>query len=210
MGEENEVLRLLNNIYLHNFSSNHLSQSETKQFIYEMRGTLVKLCTDLMKDIEEQSKENIFDMLNTLDMSWPLNKIYNNMCHIYKNLCSIVNERKKSHNDKLIASIINYIEKNYDNPDLCLNVIASHFGISDKYLSDFFKEQTGENFSSYVEKIRMNHALELLKDESLSIGYIAKKSGYNSTNTFYKVFKRNFGVSPGAYRYNYNTLGVEI
>jgi len=200
MGEEKEVLKLLEDIYEQNFSAGNLHNFEIKQLLYEMRGTLVKLCSDLAKGSEEQDEETIIDMLNVLDMSSSINEIYNSMRDLYKNLCRIINKRKKSNNTKLKIEIIEYIRENYTNPNLCLNDVASQFGLSEKYLSDFFKEQTGESFSSYVERLRMDHIIEMLKDENLSIASIAKMCGYNSTNTLYKVFKRKFGVSPRTYR----------
>jgi len=200
MGEEKEVLKLLEDIYEQNFSAGNLHNFEIKQLLYEMRGTLVKLCSDLAKGSEEQDEETIIDMLNVLDMSSSINEIYNSMRDLYKNLCRIINKRKKSNNAKLKIEIIEYIRENYTNPNLCLNDVASQFGLSEKYLSDFFKEQTGESFSSYVERLRMDHIIEMLKDENLSIASIAKMCGYNSTNTLYKVFKRKFGVSPRTYR----------
>ena len=45
--------------------------------------------------------------------------------------------------------------------------------------ADFFKEQTGENFSNYLLKVRMEHAVKLLK-ENKKINDISKECGYQS------------------------------
>ena len=58
---------------------------------------------------------------------------------------------------------------NYINPDLCVSGISSIFGLSESYFSQFFKEQTGENFSAYLENKRIKHACELLDTTDKSV-----------------------------------------
>jgi two-component system response regulator YesN len=74
--------------------------------------------------------------------------------------------------------------------------VALHFNLAEKYFSRFFKEQVGENFSCYLEKIRMRQAKVLLACKKKTIQEIAEQVGYQNTNTFYKAFKRIYGVSP--------------
>ena len=78
--------------------------------------------------------------------------------------------------------------------------MASTFSITESYLSFFFKEQTGENFSGYVETVRITHAVELLRTTEMSIADVAAAVGYNSDKTFRRVFKKAKGISPSDYR----------
>ena len=89
---------------------------------------------------------------------------------------------------------------NYTDPALSLTTIAAHFGVSPAYLSQLFKEETGENFSDCLETIRMEHASQLLADPRLSVGDIACQLGYNSDKVFRRAFKRVKGTSPTDYR----------
>jgi AraC-like DNA-binding protein len=100
----------------------------------------------------------------------------------------------------MVNNIIEFIDTNYMMQDMGLYKVASSFNISEGYLSYFFKEQTGVNFTDYVEKVRMGYACELLKDKNLTIIEVSEKVGYNSVQSFRRAFKRIKGVSPSAMR----------
>lgn len=79
-------------------------------------------------------------------------------------------------------------------------MLSGEFGISETYLSQQFKRRFGENLSVYIENIRMQRAQELLLHSKLTINEIAGQVGYNSANTFGKVFHKKYNVSPSVYR----------
>ena len=95
--------------------------------------------------------------------------------------------------------IEHYIDQNYTNPNLSLQLIASEFDMSDKNLSNFYKEQSGNNLSAHIEQLRINQAIELLR-QGVSVEKTAILVGYNSSNTFYRAFKRATGLPPSVYR----------
>jgi AraC-like DNA-binding protein len=70
----------------------------------------------------------------------------------------------------------------------------------EKYISQLFKEVTGINLSDHLEKIRMDHAASLLKDNEFTVDEIASRVGYNSSHSFRRAFKRVTGISPSAFR----------
>jgi YesN/AraC family two-component response regulator len=109
---------------------------------------------------------------------------------------------RKSHNTELLNKIVHFIQENYKNINFSLQMVADEFGISTRYCSDFFQEQKGENFSSFVENLRMNKIKELLTDENgnMPLAQIGQSAGYYNVNTFYKAFKRKYGVTPSAFR----------
>ena len=105
--------------------------------------------------------------------------------------------------NELIDRIQDYIEKNYANPNLGLGNVSVAFGVSEGYISSLFKRQTQIGFNEYVEKIRMEKAVELLKKDDgqrKSVEMIAEMVGYNSVQVFRRAFKRVYGVSPRSYR----------
>jgi len=116
------------------------------------------------------------------------------------NLCNIIDNSKRSHNYKMKEEIIAFISKNYSNPDLSLTMIGEHFKISQRYASQFIKEQTGRNYTTLIETIRLNQARRFLRECSVSISDVALMVGFDNKNTFYKAFKRRFNVSPMMYR----------
>lgn len=101
----------------------------------------------------------------------------------------------------LLTQLITFMEHNYASPTLSLSVLASHFNLSEVYISQFIKEQTGENFTTRLERMRIERACELLKRGSCAnIEELAQRVGYNSSDTFRKAFKRSQGVSPSRWR----------
>lgn len=120
-----------------------------------------------------------------------------NACHA---LCSGFSDRRKSYNEQLKNGLLTYLEKNYADPDVYGKSVAAHFSISEKYLSTFFREQTGVGFSSYLENLRLTQAAQLLDNSQFTVNEIANMVGFNSPNTFYKAFRRMYGISPSAYR----------
>ena len=89
---------------------------------------------------------------------------------------------------------------NISKDNLSLNSLAERFHFSEPYLSGFFKQHMNENFSSYLEQLRMRNAVKLIKSTDKSIREIAEEVGYLSMNTFGRAFKRVFGVNATTYR----------
>ena len=107
---------------------------------------------------------------------------------------------KKSHNDALKDETLQYIENNFQDASLTALIVCQEMKISEKYLAQFLKEQTGKSFSKYVEDLRVKKAKELLLATDYSNEKIAKECGFGSLNSFYRVFNKKTGVSPGAFR----------
>jgi len=196
-GDKNAVLSILEDIYKKNYTGSDISEAIIKQIVYEVCGTVNKIRDDII--IEDRKTNKIIDnYLNNIFEHYKEN--YREFTKIFNLLCDYVNNKKEKRNIFLRNSILQYIEDNYSNSELCLFDVSSKFNFSEKYLSQYFKGQTGENFTAYVEKIRMKHAGELLSNSTISINDIASKVGYSNINTFYKAFKRFYGVSPNLYR----------
>lgn len=83
---------------------------------------------------------------------------------------------------------------------ISLTSIAEQIGISSFYLSRIFKEEKKESFTDFLTGLRMKKARILLEDPSLKIKIIGEQVGYWSANYFIKVFKKQYGVTPGELR----------
>lgn len=97
-------------------------------------------------------------------------------------------------------ALIAYVETHFGEERLSLGLAARHFGFSEPYFSQMFKEITGENFSTLTEITRLNRARSLLLDEYLKVEEAARRCGYKSAHTFRRAYKRYFGVNPGSAR----------
>lgn len=69
-----------------------------------------------------------------------------------------------------------------------------------------FLDYVGENFTEYLNMIRVNKAKELLKTTDKKIYQIADQVGFNDSYYFSSWFKKIVGVTPTTYRENLDLL----
>jgi two-component system, response regulator YesN len=98
----------------------------------------------------------------------------------------------------IVAAIKSYIDRNYASTSL--EDTAGFIRMNPNYLSRYFKQKTGENFSDYLIGVKMKKARELMGDHGLKTYHISEMVGYNNPNNFTRAFKRLFGISPRDYR----------
>lgn len=107
---------------------------------------------------------------------------------------------KKSHNTQLKEAVLQYIENNYTNPNLTALEVCEVMRVSEKYLTQFLKEQTLKSFSKCLEEVRINKAKEYLLHTKWSNKKIAEKVGFGSVNTFYRIFQKVEGETPSNWK----------
>jgi transcriptional regulator, araC family len=105
------------------------------------------------------------------------------------------------HTDTILKAI-RYIKDNYSKK-ITLEDVANHVYLSKSYLSKIFKEETGVNLVSFLNKVRIDKSKLLLANSKLSLIDIANLIGFDDQSYFTKVFKSIVGVSPGKYREKY-------
>lgn len=98
-----------------------------------------------------------------------------------------------------ISKAIQFIHNNYMNP-VTLDDIVDAAGLSKYHFSRLFHETIKITPLQYVTRTRINAAIELLKNEALTIEEISRRVGFSNGNYFGKVFRSSIGVSPGKYR----------
>lgn len=98
-----------------------------------------------------------------------------------------------------IRSACNYISE-HSAEDLSQAEVAAHTGISPYYFSRLFREYTQMTFPAYLSEIRVQNAMNLLADPSLSVTDCAFMAGFQSTTTFNKAFRELTGCTPREYR----------
>ena len=107
---------------------------------------------------------------------------------------------KFEHNpDQLISRTREYISHNYQK-NITLNDISDYANLSTSRLASLFKIHTGDSCMQYLTKVRISEACKLLLQSSIQVSEIAYEVGFNDSNYFSVVFKRNIGVSPLSYR----------
>ena len=101
--------------------------------------------------------------------------------------------------DSSMKRVVKYVEKNYYR-DLKLELLAEIFNYNSAYLGKAFKNYTGENFNTYLDKIRIEEAKKYLVNDKLKVYEVCEKVGYKNIDYFHSKFKKYVGTSPLNYK----------
>ncbi len=113
----------------------------------------------------------------------------------------VLREKKASSRyEDVVGEVIRYIEDNYAQEDLSLNLLASHVNFSPNHLSMIFSQQTGQTLIKYLTDYRMNRAKELLRCSGKKSSVISMEVGYKDPHYFSYLFKKTQGMTPTQYR----------
>ena len=124
---------------------------------------------------------------------------------IYRAICALQDTSMPSvlsEPNQIVHLARQYILLHYSEP-VSLTQIADEIGVNNCYLSDLFHKNLGESYSKYLLRIRMEQAVQLLKNRpDIKIYDIAMQVGYVSPKHFISVFKKYYGVTPSNYPKN--------
>jgi AraC-like DNA-binding protein len=117
------------------------------------------------------------------------------------------NELPESYDLELLQRIEKLMreEKAYVDSELTIDLVAKKLHENRYYVSHAINKCLLKNFNTYVNEYRIKEAIRLMSDaqaEKLSINEIAYDSGFNDRKNFYRVFKKNTGLSPSVFRNN--------
>ncbi len=106
---------------------------------------------------------------------------------------------KKQEKGDVVAVAVRYLEENYFH-SFEISELAEQLHYSRSYFSTLFQKETGETPYRYLNKVRMSHAKEYLRETKKPIEEIALSVGFSSLARFSSLFKQQEGISPLAYR----------
>ncbi len=95
---------------------------------------------------------------------------------------------------KLIQYVRDHFTEKYT-----LSQLSKKFGLSAGYICNLFAQCYNTTLTRFVTKVRMEHAVELMKDKNFSLKNVATECGYTDYFYFNKVFRGYYGVAPSQY-----------
>jgi len=101
--------------------------------------------------------------------------------------------------ESLIEKAEAFINRNYMK-ELSLDDISRYCNISSYYFSKLFKQETGENYVEYLNRVRIENAKKMLSDSDVSIKEICYSVGFSDPNYFSRAFKKYEGVTPSEFK----------
>ena len=109
--------------------------------------------------------------------------------------------RLRKQDQEGITEALCYAEKHLADP-LSLEMLAKQAAMSMSKFTAAFKIHTGFSASEYIRRLRMDKAVELLKNTSCPLGEIASAVGYKRHASFSAAFREQFGIVPAVFRKN--------
>lgn len=196
-GKTQELMGLFDEIYNVNFLQRRLTQEMLKRLVLHILLMLFKILDETYAPEDKTNEHYVRVCQNILRNDDPEEAFIT-----LREICISISEKlpEQKGEMQLKNKIESYITQNYSNMDLSLNMLAEHIGMSYNYLSKMFKESFGTNFVNYVTAIRLEEAKKLLKATDLSVEQIAQQVGFGRSNSFIKIFKKYYNITPGQFR----------
>ena len=104
-----------------------------------------------------------------------------------------------SRRSESIKKVLDFIEQN-STRQIRAEEAAKISGYSKYHFIRIFKEATGQDFSQYINQIRLEHAVTLLKDTSLPVTEVALSAGFSDAAYFSRKFRETYHTTPSAFR----------
>lgn len=203
-GDCDAIQDLLTVVQRENFERRRLSPAGVEQLFAEMAATVAKAADGANGD-GAVALAPIARLTGSGDghaLGPSAQEVFSAAREAFRALCRGLVDRHRAHSRRLRDEVLDHIRASYADPNLCLQSIASRFRLSPFYVSQFFKDQAGENFHQYLERLRLEKACDLLRGTDLPIAEVARRSGYGNLSTFRKAFRRVVGACPREVRQN--------
>lgn len=151
------------------------------------------LMTDMLQEYKDEKK------YYELNIKADLLKLLAIIAREYENCGKTENYEIFERYRDAINSAIRYINENYAR-QIYIDDVCRIAMMSNTYFSHLFKQITGKTFVEYVNNLRIQKAAELLGQSDAPISRICFDVGFNDMAYFYRVFKKETGLSPSQYR----------
>jgi len=196
-GDLDKSLELLDEIFKKNLSGNTISIQTAKCLMFNLSSTMIKVLMEIDANDEFLTGD---DPIKQLFECQTVHEMKDKMKNLFIDICKYVESKKQSHNISLKKQIEQYILENYHDSNISITSISDVFNMNAMYLSRFFKEQSGQSMTDFINKVRIEKAKMLLRSTQDSLEVIASMTGFTNAVTFIRVFKKYEGITPGKYR----------
>lgn len=162
------------------------------EFSYAKKAIRLGVCDYLMKPIDKEELNTVIkSVISGYDLSSQINDLLQEKNKsTYIQLLDIV-----GHEDHLVNKIIDYINQHYSEK-IFLTDVADYLHYSESLLSKRFRRTTQMTFNEYLNRFRIQKAIDLMKTETYYLTEISDICGFSDYKYFSTVFKKYTGNSP--------------
>ena len=105
--------------------------------------------------------------------------------------------------EKFLKSLMDYLEKEWDNPALNVDKLSTGIGLSKSQANRKLRSLAAKSPNQFIQEIRLQKSLISIKRNNKTISEIAYDSGFTSPTYFSRAFKKRFGISPKEFAINH-------
>lgn len=160
--------------------------------------SLYYFITSFFEDQEERAFPYAVDIIGQLNRMGTLNDIIRWISGFGDEVMKVLVQRASEKVDRNVELAQQYVEEHYQEK-ITLGQLAEQLGISQGYFSSIFKKQTGQNFTDYVNHVRVEKAKELIGMHQYMMYEISDMLGFDTQYYFSTVFKKITGLTPKEY-----------
>lgn len=193
-----ETIEIFESIIRENIRDKDLSKETLQNLIYALIGTISRIFQEMKTSPEEFLGKKID--YRYLYNHWNDSAVFVEIKDILETIIQTVRQRENSRDQELLNKMLGYIYKNYSD-DIMLNDLADYLNISPKYCGILFKQLSDNNFKDFLNRYRIERSKEILTNHpSIKIVDLSAMVGFNSSNSFIRVFNKYVGITPKAYQ----------
>jgi len=106
----------------------------------------------------------------------------------------------REQSDQAVEHALHFMDENFHRADLQLKEVAAAAHVSPSHLAHLLRTHVGASYVKYMTLLRMEEGKRLLAETDVKVAVIAGRVGYDDPAYFYRVFRREVGVTPAQYR----------
>ena len=197
--KEEETHLLLTHILNQNFKRHEMSAENISLLTFAIIATINRLLNQQLKTVEGVYGQGMILYLELKTMTKP-DEFKAKVHSLFQTLLEKLEDENQAYQeDRLAARLLEYIHANYQT-DISLNDVAETFSITPTYVSMLFKKEYKTNFKDYLNRYKIEQAKEIMKkNPAIKNKELSEAVGFNSVNTFLRLFKKYTGETPGRY-----------
>ncbi|MCG8452275.1 MAG: helix-turn-helix domain-containing protein [Spirochaetales bacterium] len=181
----------------HNRSLGSMTPPDQKKLIISLIGTINRVQQELKMDGDSVSP--LVSLLLDNDERMLQGDVFRTIEEILEELIRYVNTTSGGDEHDIRERMVRFVEEGYTD-NIMLSELADSLDITPQYCSILFKRLIGDNFKNHLTHIRIEKAKEQLRaDPEYKISRLSREVGYNSPNTFIRVFNKLVGMSPKSF-----------
>jgi len=185
-------------ILVENLARRKLATETLGSFLLAIVNTLNRLIHTIKAEPDDVFGSGVAPYLE-LKMVGNNDELSSKINSLFDSIVNYLEKNTKNKDSQMSEQLLGYIHNNYQN-DISLADISDNFNLSRSYVSTLFKDSTGQNFKDYLNMYRVEIAKESLRrNPKILIKDLTKLVGYNSVNSFIRIFNKYEGMTPGQF-----------